>query len=236
MAPPASPTLAPAELLGSTPQFGSLGLADRQQVAARMRPVAFANGQLIFSRGDTTRDIYLVLDGRVRLSILTGEGRELSLTHATPGTLFGEIACLDGGPRTANATAITPVKVLLLPHAAMAALMETNPRIANAMVQFLCSRLRQTDDKLEAIALHPIEVRLARFLMSAILLQSPGASGKRVPLDLKMSQSEVGLLIGASRPKVNSALMALEDTGAVTRDGTKLVCDMDALAEYCTVE
>jgi CRP/FNR family transcriptional regulator, cyclic AMP receptor protein len=236
MPPPASPMLTPAELLGSTPQFGSLALADRQQVAARMRPATFSNGQLIFSRGDMTRDIYLVLEGRVRLSILSGEGRELSLTHATPGTLFGEIACLDGGPRTANATAIAVVKVLLLPHASMATLMDTNPRIATAMVRFLCTRLRQTDDKLESIALHPIEVRLARFLMSAILLQSPGASGKQVPLDLKMNQSEVGLLIGASRPKVNSALMALEDTGAVTRAGTKLVCDMEALADYCTVE
>jgi CRP/FNR family transcriptional regulator, cyclic AMP receptor protein len=232
MAPPVSP----AELLGSTPQFGSLALADRQLVAARMRPVAFTNGQLIFSRGDISRDIYLVLEGRVRLSLLSGEGRELSLAHATPGTLFGEIACLDGGPRTANATAIAAVKCLLLPQAAMAQLMETNPRVANAMVQFLCSRLRQTDDKLESIALHPIEVRLARFLMSAIILQTPGAKGNKVPLDLRMSQSEMALLIGASRPKVNSALMALEDTGALTRDGTKLVCDMDVLADICTLE
>jgi CRP-like cAMP-binding protein len=224
------------ELLGRTPQFAALDAGDRQQVVARMRPAAFTANQLIFSRGDPSRDIYLVLEGRVRLSILTGEGRELSLAHATEGVLFGELACLDGAPRSANATAIGPVKALILPQAAMMTLIETNPRVSLAMLRFLTKRLRDTDEKLEAIALHPIEVRLARFLLSAVKLQAPSAKGPQVPLDLKMSQGELALLVGASRPKVNTALTALEDMGGISRDGARLVCDLQVLGDIAGAE
>ena len=225
-----------AELLANSALFGSLTVADREAVAARMRPSEYATGQLIFSRGDEGRDIYLVTAGRVRLSILTGDGRELSLVHATTGDIFGEIAALDGGVRTADATAITKVALMSLPRAAMATLVETNSRIAQAAIAFVCSRLRETDLKLEGIALHSIEVRLARFLLSALQLQTPGAKGEAVPLDLGMSQSELALLIGASRSKVNIALSMLEETGAVTRKGAKLECNTEILQGYADPE
>ena len=97
------------ELLGKTALFGSLAETDRAAIAGRMRRVQFEPDQMIFSRGDPGREIYLVLEGRIRLSILSSDGRELSFAHAGPGSVFGEIATLDGGERTAGATAITRV-------------------------------------------------------------------------------------------------------------------------------
>jgi CRP/FNR family transcriptional regulator, cyclic AMP receptor protein len=222
--------------LAATPLFQVLDATDLALVADRMRPVEFGNGQMIFSRGDNGRDIYLVLSGRVRLSILTVEGRELSLAHATAGQVFGEIAALDGKSRTADATAISAVQAMILPQSALVGLMESHPRVAAAFIKFLCARLRETDDKLEAIALHPIETRLARLLLSALALQSPGQAGERVPLTLGMSQSELALLIGASRPKVNTALMVLEDQGAFSRDGARMLCNTDVLADIAAVD
>lgn len=221
-----------AALLAGTGLFGSLGDADRQAVASQMRKVEFNAGQMIFSRGDPGREIYLVLDGRVRLSILTVEGRELSFIHASRGNIFGEIAALDGGMRTADATAITRVTTMTLPQSALKRLIETSPAVASAAITFLCSRLRDTDQQLEAIALHPIEVRLARFLLSAIILQKPVAKGDRVTVDLAMSQSELALLIGASRPKVNAALAVLEDTGVIKRLDGRIECDRAALQDF----
>ena len=95
------------ELLGRSALFGSLSEADRAAIAGRMRRVQFEPDQMIFSRGDPGREIYLVIQGRIRLSVLSSDGRELSLDHAAPGGIFGEIATLDGGERTAGATAIT---------------------------------------------------------------------------------------------------------------------------------
>jgi CRP-like cAMP-binding protein len=100
-------------------------------------------------------------------------GRELSFVHAGPGSIFGEIAALDGGERTAEATAITRVQATALPQRALLEAIENNPKVAMAAIHFLCMRVRETDQRLEAIALHRIELRLARMLLSALRLQSP---------------------------------------------------------------
>ncbi len=223
-------------LLAKTELFGALPAADREAIAQRMRPAGFKSGHSIFSRGDEAKELYLVETGRVRLSILTAEGRELSLAHATDGGIFGEIAVLDGGRRSADATAISDVVALSLSRSALLSMMETNPRIAQAAIAFLCRRLRDTDVKIEAIALHPIEVRLARFFLSAVFLQKADAKGKAWPLNLGMSQSELAMLVGASRPKVNAALAELEGAGAVRRDGQTVFCDLDLLRAYAGSE
>ena len=225
-----------AELLAQTALFGDLEQADRMAVVGRMRRVQFDANQMIFSRGDPGREVYLVLDGRIRLSVLSAEGRELSFAHAGPGELFGEIATLDGGERTAGATAIGPVTALTLPQRALSDLIENNPKVASAAIRFLCQRLRDTDQKLEAIALHRIEVRLARLMLSALKLQGAVAKDGEAKLDLGLSQSEVGLLIGASRPKVNLALTALEDMGAITRAGAAYVCDLEVLSSVADMD
>lgn len=217
------------ELLGRTALFCSLSETDRQAIAARMQRVQFEPNQTIFVRGDPGRNVYLVIEGRIRLSVLSGDGRELSLDHATPGSIFGEIAALDGRERTAAATAITRVEVMALSHEALREFVGSNPNMAMATIRFLCLRLRDTDQRLEAIALHRIEVRLARLMLSALKLESPVAKGKRVPLDLGMSQGELALLVGASRPKVNLALTVLEDMGAIVRVGSAFTCNIETL-------
>jgi CRP/FNR family cyclic AMP-dependent transcriptional regulator len=108
--------------------------------------------------------------------------------------------------------------------------------VAQAAIRFLCTRLRETDQRLEAIALHRIEVRLARLLLSALRLQEPASAGQNVALDLGMSQGELALLIGASRPKVNIALTLLQDMGAITRNGSKLSCNTEVLQSIAEME
>lgn len=220
-----------AKLLASARLFGELDPADREKVARELRSTTFAAGQAIFARGDVGNEIYLVLSGRVRISILTQEGRELSFTHAGEGDVFGEIAALDGGPRTADATAVTAVEAMILPRAALRRLIEGMPRLADAAIRFLCTRVRDADQQLEGVALHRIEVRLARYFLQVITRQH--GSGKAAPpkpkVSLGISQGELALLLGASRPKVNAALMALEATGAITRAGDAFLCDREEL-------
>lgn len=219
------------ELLERTLLFSPLDLPDRRTLLADMRPLAFDSGQTIFARGDPGRELYLVLEGRVRLSILTAEGRELSFAHAERGAVFGEIAMLDGGPRTADATAVTRVSALSLSKAAFTKFMAARPDFAGAVIRFLCQRLREADQQLEAIALYPIEGRLARFFLAAAR-QKIGAAGalpRRVTIDIGMSQGELALLIGASRPKVNAALALLEGGGAIARSGTVIECFVEEL-------
>lgn len=230
----AAPNSVP-DLLAKTVLFGRLDEGERAAVAQQMRRSSFRAGQTIFQRGDAGADIYLVTQGRVRLSIVTSEGRELSFAHAGPGSIFGEIAALDGGPRTADAVAVSAVEAMVVSSAVLKRLMEKSPALATAAIAFLCHRLREADQQLEAVALYPIEVRLARLVLQ-LAAQHGGAEAKTRLVELGMSQSELALLLGASRPKVNAALMMLEDQGAIARKGKALECEMGLLREIGQVE
>lgn len=104
-------------LLSRTELFGGLATDDLDACAASFREAKFAKGQTLYARGEPATGLYLVAEGRVRLAIATEDGRELSFRHAVAGELFGEIAALDGGTRTADATALTAVTAYRLEEA-----------------------------------------------------------------------------------------------------------------------
>ncbi|MEZ5774982.1 MAG: Crp/Fnr family transcriptional regulator [Hyphomicrobiaceae bacterium] len=222
--------------LGRTALFGPVPEADRARVAREMRSIVFDRGKRIFSRGEAGGDVYLVISGRVRLSVYSGEGKEFAFLNAGPGEIFGEIAALDGGCRTTDARALARVEAMVLPRAALQRLIETVPSIAVAAIAFLCTRLRATNETVEAVALHRLEVRIARFLMSAIKLRGAPPESGTITFDIGISQTEIALLIGASRPKVNLALQALETEGAIKRDGNVFTCDIAKLAEIADLD
>jgi len=217
------------ELLAGTELFKSLRPDDLAACAAAFRKVQFTKGEMLFARGDPGTHLYVVSEGQVRLAINTSEGRELSFEIAGAGILFGEIAVLVGSPRSAEATALTRTTAYALDRNDFHRLRSVHPTISEAVITFLCRRLRDVSDKLETVALYPLEVRVARFLLAA-LGDKQAPPGRRVPLELHFSQSELALLLGASRPKINEALGALESAGAIGRTSDRLFCDRAKLA------
>ena len=226
---PAQPGL--NDLISSTKLFQDLRQEDLDALASEMREVKYASGQLVFARGDEGQEVYLVAKGRVRLSVLTAEGRELSFAHAERGDMFGEIAMIDGGARSADATAVNAVTMYRLSRPAFQSLINTKPGIGRAMLEFLCARIREADQQLEAIALCPIEVRLARFFLAAARAKDPDMEESQVEVPFAISQGELALLIGASRPKVNTAISLLESNGALKRGNKSIICNIEKLEE-----
>ena len=217
-------------LLSRTELFKGLAVEDIEACVPSFREAKFKKGQALFTRGERATGLYLVAEGRVRLAIATEDGRELSFRHATSGELLGEIAALDGGTRSADATALTAVTTYRLDKEDFRKLWTARPVLSERLISFLCGRLRETSGQLESIALHPMHVRLARFFLVAIGDRKP-VPGKRLPLDLGMSQGELALLLGASRPKINEALGKLEEIGAIGRTLDRIFCDPQKLAE-----
>jgi len=216
-------------LLAGADLFKDLGGDDQAICAAKMQELRFAKGQILFRQGDVGTRLYLMAKGQVRLAIASKSGRGLSFQIAVAGDPIGEIAILDGGPRSATATTLTPVTAYTLDRSVFQELWSARPGIANAIIAFLCRRLRKASDRLEATALYPMEVRLARFLLAA-LGDRQAPPGRRVPLELGFSQGELALLLGASRPKVNAALGALENAGAIRRTSDRIFCEPAKLA------
>jgi CRP-like cAMP-binding protein len=195
-----------------------------------MRDVALDPGEMLFARGDPGNEIYLVVEGRIRISVLSSDGRELSFAHAVPGDVFGEIAALDGSPRSADATAITSVRLKTLSRPALQHLLSCSTTASLAIIQLLCERLRDVSEHFEAIALHPIEVRLARLLLDTLEEKQTEGAAKVASLTLGISQNELALLMGSTRQRANVALMLLERTGAIRRSGDVLACNLEALS------
>ena len=120
--------------------------------------------------------------------------------------------------------------MMALSRTAFDALLTTHPELGRAAIRFLCSRLREADNQFESVALHRIEVRLARFLLVLVKQQHGDKPGQRPAISFGLSQSELALHLGASRPKVNAALMLLEEREAIVRKDAEIICDCDALA------
>ena len=224
------------ELLGRTAIFGGLQRSVLAAIAAAMRTESYEPGQVIFSRAEAGASLYLVTEGRVRLSVTSAEGRELTFRFAEAGDVMGEIAALDEGPRSADAVAVTRVGAYALGAMALTQLLDQHPAMVRTALKFVCARLRDTSTQLEEIALYPIERRVARFLVSALHLGRHDLGAPSVALELGMSQTELALLLGASRPKVNVALGALAQAKAITRKGDAIVCHPAVLVPYANAE
>ncbi len=152
------------DLLRDHPWFSVVDAADLRPLGRAARARDHAAGEILFQRGDPGDGMVLLADGLVRLSVVTAEGRELTVRLASGGEAFGEIAMLDGASRSTDATAVTAAKSWWLPRADVLALMDRSAAFRRAVVAALCARLRDTTAQLEAIALMPVEVRVARVL------------------------------------------------------------------------
>lgn len=193
-------------------------------------PRHWSAGETIFQRGDDGDYIVLVTEGRIKLSLITGSGRELTLRYAEAGDLLGELSLLDGAPRSADATSAAATRGLVILRSDFESLQSRFPQTASALIRYLVQKIRDTTDQLESIALFEIEARLARFLLLTIKQYFEDDVPPAPQLRLDLSQTELAGMLGASRPKVNRAIAALEEAGAITRTGAVLSCDLDRLA------
>lgn len=215
------------------PLFGNLADEDMAALRPLLRRRQVEAGAVVFQRGDRAEEVYLIVSGQLRISVGSADGRELAFRVVGPGDMVGELGVLDGSQRSADLTALRPSVLLGLGRSALQNLLATRPAIASGVIRFLCERLRDTSEQLEALALQRIETRLARLLLRLAHANEPIRGDVELTLDL--SQGEIATLIGASRPKVNIAFSELEQRGAIRRAGRKLQCRIAVLEELAEV-
>lgn len=218
------------EILRQQEWLRTLEASDLVAAARVCKPHFWTASTVIFQRGDDGHEVILVCRGRIRLSILSADGRELSLRYAGPGAWLGEIAVLSGTKRTADATAVTDVEALTISGRDLDQLMDERPAIAKAIARHLCDLLRATTGRLESVVLHNLCARLARFLLELIELEGKSAESEIV-LEIPYSQSEMAGLIGGSRPKVSQAFSRLQKMRAVRRTPIGYLCNVKCLKD-----
>ncbi len=185
--------------------FSHLDTVEREQLLALGSVRRFDDGQMIFQRGDAGNSMMLVLRGEIKISIVSDEGKELIFSIVAPGECFGEIALLDGQPRSADATAIGKCALFTLLRQDFIPFLERRPQVATALLAVLCGRLRTTSDLVERLAFQNTPARLARLLVT--LAANHGTTTPTgIRIAHKLSQQDLGNRIATSRESVNKQL------------------------------
>ena len=205
-------------LLAQVPLFTSLTGEEAQTLATALTRARFDRGECIFSEGDPGNQLYVIRQGKVKISLSGPEGRENMLAVLGPGEMFGELSLFDPSPRTANATAITDAEVLCLPHDALRGWLTSSPTVAPQLLQALAQRLRRTNEQLADLVFSDVPGRVAKTLLTlAERFGSADQQGVRVTHDL--TQEEMAQLVGSSRESVNKALADFSSRGWIRLEG-----------------
>ena len=183
--------------------FRGLPRDTRVRIAALATRRTYEEGAVIFMRGDPGDSLCGVATGRVRISASAPGGKEVFLNIMEPGDAFGEIALLDGSPRTATATTMARTELIVIPRDAFSALLQSQPQLATHLIQLLCKRVRWTAELMEDTALLSVPARLAKRLLS--LASAQGREPQR-GAKIALSQEELAQFLGLSRQIVNQHL------------------------------
>ena len=211
--------------------FGILAPEDVDALLTRARFEQYPAGHLIFAQGSPGRSMMAVLSGSIRISTTSPHGREVVLAILSAGEIFGEMALLDGGERTADATAMSDCELLVIDQRDFIPFLRGRNDLCIAFLRLLSQRLRRTDELVEAAMFERLEGRLAKTLVE---LASGGRSdnGTKLRPELKVSQQELSEIVGASREKVNKQLRLWERAGVLELGKRRvLICDLNALEE-----
>ena len=228
-----------ADLLLSFRAFGifaSLGDESLGVLAAACTRRTWPAGVILFQRGDAEDHLLAITKGRVRLSLARENGQELVLRHLGPGDVLGEMALIDGLPRSADAVTVETTSVLLLDRSRFHAIAAERPDVSMAVAKYLCGLLRNTNYQMESIALYDLKSRIVRFILLTLQQLYGDAIPAKPVVRLGLNQSDLSSALGASRPKINQALQALIGDGVLRRDGSALACNVATLRELAQTD
>jgi CRP-like cAMP-binding protein len=205
--------------------FRALGPEVCDQLAAYAKIKEVARGATIFVKGSPGTCLFAVCRGVVLVTSTSSDGKSLFLNEIKEGEIFGEIALLDGQPRTADAAAFTDCSLIVIERRDFLPLLRSNPDVTLKLVEILCSRLRRTTEQVEDLMFMDLRSRLAKTLLRL----SQGSAGGRM---LEISQGELSQIVGLSREMINRQLQVWVREGYLKLERRRLIIlQPDALAE-----
>ena len=228
------PVFSPAmklTVLRRHPVFGGLAFEHLERLSTYASTRAYPRGTTIFTKDGSGAGLFAVCSGTVRIAVPSPDGRNAVFGLIEEGEIFGEIALLDGQPRTADAIAMTDCELMLIERRDFVGLLESQPEIALKLLELLCARLRKTSQQVEEVLFLDLPSRLAKQLLRLI----GGAEGSGGDCKVSMTQRELGEMIGMSRESTNKQLREWEerDWVRIERGGITILAP-EALAEIST--
>ena len=218
--------------LGRVPLFVELTAEELAALAMSLRRRQSARGEVLFIEGDPGDSLYIIEEGRVKIALTSAQGKEVVLTILGPSDFFGDLALLDGEPRSADAIAVEECQLLLLRRQDFHSFIDAHPGAAKKLLAVLSRRLRRNAQLVQDAAFLDIPARLARML-AEMADQEGQADGSGVVIRSRLTQTDLAGLIGATRESVNKWLRSFERQGLLRSDrGRIVVLDVERLREH----
>jgi CRP/FNR family cyclic AMP-dependent transcriptional regulator len=212
-----------AEALGRCRLFAGMGEPSLQAIARTLRARRFRRGEVLFHEGDPGDALFVVASGAVKVVVPSEDGEEAILATLRRGDFLGELALLDGAPRSASAIALEPTEALTLPREQFRALVAGEPAIRDALLAAVAGELRRLTTHVAELHFLDLTGRLA-----ARLARLADEHGERQPngeirLDAPLTQSDLAAMIGATRQSVNKLLGEFEADGLLRMERDSIV-------------
>jgi CRP/FNR family transcriptional regulator, cyclic AMP receptor protein len=200
-------------LLQRVPLFERMSADELEPVARVAVPRSYPKGVRVLHEGDSSDACYIVRSGDLRVTRQHRDGRAIALATLGPGEIFGELAMLDGGTRSASVETLADCELLALPAPDMRRVVAEHGEIAAKLIVALTGRLRETNERVARQSFQTVPSRVAGVLLQ--LIAEEAVPDGRTGVTLRMSQADLAQLAGTSRESVSRFLAILERAGVV---------------------
>lgn len=215
--------------------FQDLNDEELKIVASRFREREYVKHEIVFFEEDTGNYMYIVQEGRVKVSRLLPNGKEMILAFHEAGEYFGEMSLIDGGTSPATVTTVVPSRVLTVTREEFLGLLE-NPSINRAVLKMLCARCRDAWGQIEVLTFHNADARI-RTALYQLCQQKGEAINGGVKINLKLTHKELADITGISRETATRVLSNMQSSGVLTVEKKRFfVADPDSLVDALLLE
>lgn len=219
------------KLLSENPLFSQLKPDELTDIVAFSRIKLVKKKTIIFHKGDRGDQLIAVLKGRVQISTISAEGKEIIFNLVEPGELFGEISLFDGMERTATAMTLIASELLFINRQDFIPFLEKNPGIAIKMLAALSQQLRQTDVMMEDALFRNLASRLAKKIIALGDSYGEIFSDGTTRIQISLSHTQLGNMVDSSRESVCRQMRVWEDDDITSmQQGYIIIHDPDLLA------
>ena len=219
----ARPSLSGVEL------FDSLGDSDRDALARLCRWQRYAAHQYIIGHQDETNDVYFIVDGRVRVTVFSPSGKEVSFADLPAGKSFGEMAAIDGAPRSATVIALSNTVLASMSAGAFRRVLNDYPDVAAKVMQYLAGLVRKLSDRVVEFSVLAVRNRIHAELLR--LARDQGLDADTAVITPVPTHADIASRVSTHREAVTRELNALARDGLIERrDGALVIADVARLA------
>jgi CRP-like cAMP-binding protein len=214
------------ELLRTVPIFSELTDSDIASLAKLSSRRRFPKDTVVFFENEEGDFFFMILEGRIKVTILGDDGREVILSMLGPGDFFGEMALLDNEPRSATAIAVEESELLQLHRTDFQSVLTDNRSIQHALIKILTGRLRRANHQISTLALLDVYGRVARVIVDMAREEGRRLRDGRIAFR-RATHQEIANRIGTTRETVTRMLKDLERQGLIHVEGKEIVVEPD---------